>query len=276
MVAEVVMNSIISFFEYDFFVRALIALILLAPMTAMMGVQVVNGRKAFFVDAVSHTSFAGVAMGIILGVSPYITMPVVAVIIACLIIYFDKKSKLSGDSVVGVLFSGIVAFGLAIVSRNPSVRRDVNRFLFGDILAITNGEIIFLAVILLVLILFQIFAFNSLLAIGLNATLAKAHEMKVKRFQYLQAILLALVIIFSVWWVGVFLVTGLLIIPAATARNLAKTARAMFYHSIVISFLSSVIGLFISIPLQMATGPTIILVALAFFFLSILIAKMQR
>ena len=265
-------------FEPKFMVRGLIGLILLAPMAAVMGVQVVNFKMAFFADAISHSSFAGVAVGIILGISPFWSMPLVALIIGISIVAVGRKSLLSGDSIVGVFLSGIVAFGLAIVSRNPGVKRDMLRFLYGDILTIRDMDLLLLFILFIVLMVFQFFSYNKLLYLGLNKTLAETHRVKVALFQYLYAGFLSLVVIFSVWWVGVMLVTGLLIIPAAAARNFAKSAGSMFLYSIVISIFSAIGGLVISAQswAATATGATVVLVALLFFMISVLYSKILK
>ncbi len=259
-----------SLFQAEFMVRALIGLSLLAPMAAMMGVQVVNSRMAFFADAISHTSFAGVAVGLLLGISPYWSMPLVALLIGAVIVWSGRKSRLSEDSLTGVVFSGVVAFGLAIVSRYAGLQRDAVRFLYGDILTISDSEILFLLVLFLILILFQFLSYNKLLYIGLNSVLAKSHRVRVAFFQYAYALFLVLVIVLSVWWVGVLLVTGLLIIPAATARNFSKSAGAMFWYAVSIGFISAVVGLVLSAQpwARTATGATIVLVSLLFFIFS--------
>jgi len=130
--------------EARFMQLALAGLILLAPMAAMMGVQVVNFRMSFYADAISHTAFAGVAIGILLGLSPYWTMPVFGVVVGVGIVYMRRRTDLSFDTVIGVVFSTIVAFGLAVVSRTPQVKNDMLRFLYGDILTIQQGDIYFL------------------------------------------------------------------------------------------------------------------------------------
>ena len=261
-----------------FMQQALLGLLLLAPMAAAMGVQVVNLRMAFFADAISHSAFAGVAMGLILAVSPHWTMPVFAVLIGWGIMAVQRRSQLSVDTVIGVFFSGVVAFGLAMVSRNRQVARDLQRFLYGDILTITDAEIFCLVGLFVALAAFQALAFNRMLYIGLNPTLARAHRVRVTLHEYLFATLLALVVIFSVWAVGVLLVTALLIVPAATARNLARSAGAMFWWALVVSVSSAIAGLLISAQewAQTATGATVILCACVWFCGSLAMATLGR
>jgi zinc transport system permease protein len=261
-----------------FMQQALVGLLLLAPMTAAMGVQVVNFRMAFFADAISHSAFAGVALGLILSVSPQVTMPIFAVVIGVGIMAVQQRSRLSVDTVIGVFFSGVVAFGLAIVSRNRHVARDLQRFLYGDILTIGDGAIIAFAVLLVFLMTFQALGYNRMLYIGLNPALARVHRVHVAAYQYTFTVLLSLVVIFSVWAVGVLLVTAMLIVPAASARNLARSAGSMFWWALAVSLTSSVAGLIISAQdwAQTATGATIILCACVWFIISTLRGHWHR
>lgn len=260
--------------QAPFMRQALLGLVLLAPMAATMGVQVVNFRMAFFADAISHSAFAGVALGLIFSVNPHWSMLVFGVMVGMGIMAVQRHSTLSSDTVIGVFFSAVVAFGLAVVSRDRSVARDLQRFLYGDILTIDDASIIFLQLLFVAIMLFQSLGYNRMLYIGLNPLLAEVHKVRVAIYQYLFAALLSLVVIFAVWAVGVLLVTALLIVPAATARNLARSAGGMFWWALLISLTSAVAGLILSAQewARTATGATIILVASVWFGVSLLVS----
>jgi len=257
-----------------FMQQAFVGLLLLAPMAAATGVQVVNFRMAFFSDAISHSAFAGVAIGLIVAVDPHWTMPIFGLLVGLGIVRVQRASRLSTDTVIGVAFSAVIAFGLAVISRDRSVARDMQRFLYGDILTISDADIFGMAVLFVVLMAFQTYGYNRLLYIGLSPAVARAHRVRTAAYQYLFAGLLSVVVIFSVWAVGVFLVTALMIVPAAAARNMARSAGAMFWWSLFISATSAVTGLLISGQdwARTATGATIILCAFAWFVASALIA----
>ena len=279
--------------QAGFMQQALVALILLAPMAATMGVQVVsflimplfallgtmvvNNGMAFFSDAISHSAFAGVALGLIFSINPHVAMPVFGILVGLGIMAVQRNSALSSDTIIGVFFSAVMAFGLAVVSRDNAVARDLQQFLYGDILTITETDIRWLIGLFFALAAFQIWGYNRLLYIGLNPVVAKAHRIKVFFWQYLFAGLLALVVMFSVWAVGVLLVTALLIVPAATARNLARTAGGMFWWSILVSVTSAVAGLVLSAQewAGTATGATVVLVSCGWFLLSAVLAAIR-
>ncbi len=257
--------------EMRFMQQAFIALLFLAPMAAALGVQVIQYRMAFFSDAVGHSAFAGVALGLIFGVHPHLSMPVFGLCIGLLIMFMQRRSSLPSDTVIGVVFATVVAAGLAVVSREHTIARDIQQFLYGDILTITEQDISFLLILFLAFVIFEFFAFNKLLYASSCESVAKVHGVHVAVYEYLFAALLALVVMFSVWGVGVLLVTALLIVPAATARNLATTAGGIFWWAIAVSLVSSIGGLSLSVQPWMgtATGASIILIASLCFLISL-------
>ena len=264
--------------KHQFMQQALLALVLLAPMTAVLGVEVVHFRMSFFSDAIGHSAFAGVALGLLLSVEPRLAMLVFGIVVGLGIIALQRRSNLSSDVAIGVVFSAVVAFGLLVVSRFPGTSRSMQQFLFGDILTIGAAEIRFLLVLLPVVLLVQVLGFNQLLSLALNPVMAKAHGVRVALWQYLFAALLSVVVVFSVWAVGVLLVTALLVVPAACARNLARSLFGMFWWAIAISVASAFIGLALSAQpwLASSTGPTIIVTSCLLFALSTLSARTRQ
>lgn len=261
-----------------FMQQALVGLLLITPMTAAMGVQVVNFRMAFFADAISHSAFAGVALGLIFAVSPQWTMPLFGLFVGIAIMAMQRRTSLSTDTVIGVAFAGVMAFGLAIVSRDAGVARDLQRFLYGDILTISDAGILTLAALFIAVMVFQAWGYNRLLYVGLNAAVAQAHGVRVGGYQFAFAGLVALVVMLSIWAVGVLLVTALLVVPAAAARNLARSTGGMFWWAILVSTISAVVGLVISAQgwARTATGPTIVLCGFAWFLVSHAVAVNRR
>jgi zinc transport system permease protein len=261
-----------------FMQQALVALVLLAPMAAVLGVQVVNFRMAFFSDAISHSAFTGVALGLIAGIRPHFAMPLFGVLVGLGIMAVKRNSSLPSDTVIAVFFSGLVAFGLAVVSREASVAGDIRQFLYGDILLLSENDIRWLLVLFVALLVFQFTAYNRLLQIGVCAVVARAHGVPMAFCQYGFAVMLALVVMFSVWGVGVLLVTAMLVVPAAAARNLARSAGGMFWWALLISVSSATAGLVLSAQewMNTATGATIILISCVWFLFGALFAGRRR
>lgn len=258
--------------------RALVGLLLLTPMTAAAGIQVVTHRMAFFSDAISHSVFTGLALGVLFAVHPHWTLPLFALLVGLGIVAVQRRTGLSADTVIGVFFSAAIAFGLAMISREPGLGRALQRVIYGDILTLTDADIIATAALLLLLTGFLAFGFNHLLYIGVNPALAQAHQIRVAVYQYVFAGLLALLVVLSVRAVGMLLVTAMLIVPAAASRNLSRSANAMFWWAQIIALTSAVAGLMISAhdAIRTATGATIVLVASCWFAGTAIFAALRR
>lgn len=260
-----------------FMQQALLALLLLSPMTAMLGLHVLNFRMAFFSDAVGHSAFAGLALGLILGAPPEAAALVFGVLVGVAIMGVQRRSGLSADAAIGIVFSAVVAFGLAVVSRAPDLGRQIQQYLYGDILTVGEGELSVLLLLLISLIIFEIAGWNKMLFLSLSPVMAKVDGMATAFWQYLFAAILALAVMFCVRAVGVLLVTAMLVVPAATGRNLARNMRGLFWWSIAVSVFSSMAGLLLSAQdwLATASGATVILIACLCFAASAVWRKIR-
>ncbi|MCX6641498.1 MAG: metal ABC transporter permease [bacterium] len=248
--------------------RALLGLILIAPACSAMGVQVVSFRMAFFSDAISHSAFTGVALGLILGIEPRLTMILFGVAIGCGVLILARKAELSTDTVIGVFFAAVVALGIVIVSARRGLTRYFEGILFGDILAINNGELWIILCISALVVAFQWVGYNRMLLLAMNQPLAHSRGVRPALWEMAYGVLLALLVTISLRAVGLLLVTALLVVPAATARNLARSASGLFWWSSVVAGVSAFLGLYLSYVWGSATGATVILVAVGLFMVS--------
>ena len=262
------------FYEPMFIRRAAAALLLLAPISAAAGVLVVNQRLAFFADAVGHSVFAGVALALVLSFPEKPVVLLCGVVIGLAVVYLSRHSSLAADTVIGLVFSGAIALGLAIVSRNPGTAKGLSRFFLGDILTVGDAEIMALIILAFLALIFMITLFNYLTLESLSPVLARSRSpLKSRLAPYIFGVFLALVVTISVWSVGVLLVTALLVAPAATGRNLAASAAGMFWIAIAASLVSGQTGLYLSTLPQIntATGATVVLTAISFFIVSFIL-----
>lgn len=274
------MTSLMLFFqqvtENPFIQHAALALLVLAPLCAMLGVQVVNFRMAFFSDAISHSAFSGIALGVMFHVDPRLAIVVFGLLVGLSITYVRRGTLLPLDTIIGVFNSAIIAFGVAVVSAKQGSVRDFQSFLYGDILSITANEIVVLVVILLSVIAYNLFSFNRLLALSLHEELAATEGISVRLNTYVVNLLLALVVAFGIRAVGILLITALLIVPAAAARNIARNVRQMFWWNMLISLSSAFLGLLLSLRYDSAAGATIILVATGWFLVTMILSRIVR
>lgn len=271
--------------EHLFLQHALLGLVILSPLCAMIGIQVVNFRLAFFSEAVGHSVFTGIALGSVLNVMLSATadstrelvmqfsMIGFAILVATGITAYRRVTNLSSDTIIGIFSATIVALGLAVIAFLINTGRVppqgiYQTLLAGNILTISPAELVGLIAFFCVALAVEFFAYNRLMFIGLNPELAETRGINVALYEYLFSVLLAVVVMFSIQWVGVLLVTALLVIPAAAARNFARTAGAVFWIAVVISLVTSVSGLVLSDLFSTTTGATVILSMTTIFLLS--------
>jgi len=254
----------------DFIVRAIIAGIGIALVTGPLGCFVVWRRLSFFGDTLAHSALLGVLISITLDINVSLTIFVVASLVAILLLRLERTTNLAGDSLLGLISHSSLAIGLVILGFLSFIRFDVMGVLFGDILSVNSNDLLVIwiggALILVVLS----YIWKPLFASTVNYELAEAEGMKPERVNAIFTILLAALIAISIKMIGVLLITGLLIIPTAMARNLSDNPRQMVILSIIGGLLSVLIGLYASFEINTASGPSIVVVALILFILSLM------
>ncbi len=255
-----------SWLQYDFMKYAFLAILVITPLFGLMGTMIVNRKMAFFSDALGHSALTGIAVGVVLGVNnTNVSMVIFAVIFALLLNFINSRVLSATDTVISVFSSCSIALGLAILSQGGNFSR-YSSILVGDILSITPEEIAYLLVILVITLVFWVFGFNKLLAVSLNRTLAKSLHISVGWMENLFAVLTALIVMVSIRWVGILIINALLILPAASARNISENMREYHFFAILFSVFSGILGLIISYFVNVATGPIIVILASIIYF----------
>ena len=252
----------------DFFIRALIVGIGIAIIAGPFGCFVVWKRLSYFGETLSHSSLLGVVLGYIFSINISITVFMVSGIVAILLFLLNEKTELTSDSLLGLLSHSSLSIGLLVVGYLSYIRFDMMGLLFGDILAVTRLDMIIVWVCggLFIFILYKIW--KSLLAGTVNRDIASSENMSPRRSELIYMILLSGIIAISIKIIGILLITGLLIIPAAMARNISNNPLQMILISITVGVTSVVAGLYTSLTLNTASGPSILVIALVLFIIS--------
>lgn len=256
-----------SWLEPNFMKNALLAVLVAAPLFGTLGSFVVSNKMSFFSDAIGHSALTGIAFGVLLGIKePMVAMVGFSLILGFAIITVKTKGKSSADTIIGVFSSTSVALGLVLLSATGNFAR-YQKYLIGDILSITPREIALLVVVAVVTAIVWILLYNKMLLTNLHRTLAKSRGIPVFATEQIFALLTALIVTTSIRWTGLLIINSLLVLPAAAARFVTRNTRSYLLVSIVISLVSSILGLALSYYIGAASGATIVLVNGAIFLL---------
>ena len=258
-----------EFIDYTFMKNALLAILLITPIFAILGTMIVNNKMAFFSDALGHSALTGIAIGMLLGISNInISMIIFAVVFALLLNFIKNKTTYGADTIISVFSSIAIALGLAILAQTGSFNK-YSSYLVGDILSITPSEILYLFITFIAVILFWYFMFNKLNVISINKTLAKSRGINTKLIDNIFVILIAVIVMISIRWIGILLINSLLILPAAASRNVAKSMRSYHLLSVIFSVFSGITGLILSYYWNIPTGPMIVILSGAIYFITL-------
>ena len=270
------MTTLISFFSkplsYEFMQRGMMAAVLVGIVCAMVGTYVVLRGMAFFGDALAHTILPGIALGYLVSGGarePLFWWALVTAVIAALGIgAISRNAEIREDTAIGIIFAGMFALGIALISTVRSYAVDLSHFLFGDVLSVSNQSL-WLILLFGGLVLLVIFAFyKEFMTLSFDPVLAATLRLPVGMLNNLLLALIAVTVAVSLQTVGVALMVAMLVTPAATAYLLTSRLPRMMLLASIFASLSGVIGLYLSYYLSIASGAAIVLTATVFFMLA--------
>ena len=251
--------------EFNFMKNAFVAVLLITPLFGLVGTMIVNNRMSFFSDALGHSALTGIAIGVLLGVDNYLlSMLGFALLFAVGISAVIGSGVSSADTIISVFSSTGLALGVVLLSASGGFSK-YSSYLIGDILTVQPEEIALLGCVLIAVLLVWGLFFNRFLLTSINGDLAASKNIREGALQKIFVILVAVLVTVSIKWVGVLIINSLLVLPAASARNVARSMRSYHAWSVGVSMFSGVTGLILSYYLGTAAGGTIVLVAAVVF-----------
>jgi zinc transport system permease protein len=252
----------------DFILRAVLAAIGISIIAGSLGCFVIWKRMSYFSESISHSALLGVSLGLASGLGIHFGLVLVGTLFALLIVVLQERKFLSNDAILGIFSHIALSLGIVVLALVGGANMDYFSLLFGDILSITNRDIVWVYSVLIVIVSLLFIFWQRLLLLTLNEDLAKAEGIKHTFYQLLFMLMIALAVSVSVQIVGVLLITSLLIIPPAIAKVFARTPSQMVFKSILVSILAVIIGLSGSMYYDLATGPAIVIALGILFVLS--------
>jgi manganese/iron transport system permease protein len=262
-------------FEFGFMQRALLGGVLVAAICAIAGTYVVLRGLAFIGDALAHAAFPGVVIAYLLKTNIYLGALLFTLATAFGIGFIARRAKTSYDTTIGILFAGAFALGVLLMSTIQGYTADLFSFLFGNILGITETDLLLVAGLAAAIVLAVALCYKELLLLAFDPTVAEAMGYPVQALNYLLLGIIALTIVISIQAVGVVLVVALLVTPSATASLLTTRFFRMMLLGVALSILATVVGLYVSYYWNVASGASIVLVSTCQFFL-VMLAQQVR
>lgn len=260
------MDWFVEPFLLGFQQRALIGGLIAAVMASSVGVWLVLRGMSFFGDAFVHGVLPGIAAAVLFGFSPYLGAAIAAALMVAGIEYVHRSTTLGEDTGIGLLFVGMLALGVVIISKSTSYTGSLTSILFGDVLGVTATDLAWQGTFAVVVVLGSVLLYRPLLALSFSPDKAHALGMRPRLTHALLLVLIAIAVIGSFRSVGTMLVFGLLVGPPATAALIARTIPRMFVYSLIIALASVWVGLVVSYHLGTAGSATMALVPIILFF----------
>ena len=262
--------------HWDFMINALLALLLMAPLFGLMSTIIVTGKMSFFSDALGHSAFTGIAIGCIFGAAfPLWVAVVFSIAFALLFSYVRSRSNQAADTLIGVFSSAAVALGIFIATLNGGSFTKYNKYLIGDILSITPGEIGALALVFLGVIVFWVLCANRLTLTSVHPQLASSRGIPVQLSQAIFTTAIAVVVTLTISSVGLLILNSLLVLPAAAARNVSRNLKQYHLFSVVFALIAGLGGLISSYYLETSAGAAISLMLALIFAVSFCLRKVR-
>ncbi len=257
----------------DFLIRAFVGGLGVAAVAGPFGTFVVWRRLAYFGDTLAHSALLGVALGFLFQLNLTVAVFVVCQAVALFLFLLQRQKGLGGDTILGILAHSTLSLGLVTVVFLQGVRIDLMAYLFGDILAVTRGDLVWIFAGGAVALIALVVIWQPLLSLTVHEDLARVEGIPADRIKWLFTALLALVVAILMKIVGLILVTALLIIPAAAARRLARSPEAMALWASVLGGIAVGAGLALSLYYDTPAGPSIVIAATAIFLLTLALPR---
>jgi zinc transport system permease protein len=262
--------------SYPFVQRALLAGIFIGFAASYFGVFIVQRRISYIGSGLAHAAFGGVALGLLIGIEPLITAIPFTLIISALTVYLKENTKISSDSIIGILYSISVAIGIVLLALKEDYTSDAFSYLFGSILTVTEMDIwLSMTLAFMTLLTFKLFWGRWAYA-TFDRELAKSDKLPVLADDYTLMILTALTVVIAIKIVGIILITAYIVIPASFARQITKRFINMTILAIIMGLFTSISGLIISYYLDLPSGAVIIILQTLLFVLAVIYNKFRN
>ena len=263
----------LGFLQYDFMKNALAAGLAASVLCGVIGIYVILNKIVFISDGIAHAAFGGIGLGYFLGYDPLAFGIGSAVLTAIGIGMISSKARVSEDTAIGVFMATGMALGIMLLTISQGYARDLYGYLFGNILAVTGSDALFISVLTLIILLLVYLLYKELLLLSFDPIYAEAIGLPVRGLRLLLLAMVAFSVVILIKIVGIIMVIALLTIPGAISRRHLTGLPCIMAGSVILGSVFVTLGLLVSYELDVPSGATIILIAAVAFFLSTLLSR---
>ena len=266
----------IEMLKWDFMNNALLAILLMAPLFGLTSTMIVTGRMSFFSDALGHSAFTGIAIGCICGIAnPTWAAVIFSIVFALLFSFVRSRSNQAADTLIGVFSSAAVALGIFVATFGGGSFTKYNKYLIGDILSVSPMELLMLAIVLVLVVIFWVLYSNRLALTAIHPQLASSRGISVKGSQTLFTTAIAVIVTLAISWTGLLILNSLLVLPGASARNVAKNLKQYHLLSVLFALVAGIGGLVVSYCFGTSAGASISLGLTLIFIVTFSLRKVR-
>ncbi|MBR6531204.1 MAG: metal ABC transporter permease [Clostridia bacterium] len=264
------LETFLQMFEYAFMLRAIIVGALVALCSALLGVTLVLKRYSMIGDGLSHVGFGALCLALAMNVAPLAVSVPVVVIAAFLLLQISENSKIKGDAAIALISSTSLAVGIIVTSMTTGINSDVNGYMFGSILAMSDTDVVISIILSVAVLVLYVVFYNKIFSVTFDESFARATGTKTKTYNTLISLLTAITIVIGMRIMGAMLISSLVIFPALTSMRVCRSFKKVVITSAIVSVVCFFTGLFISFAYSMPAGASVVAVnAVAFLGFSL-------
>ena len=271
-----IITALQTYLSYSFVRYALIAGVLISLCAALLGVSLVLKRYSMIGDGLSHVAFGAMSIAAVLSLAPMTVAMPVTIVAAVVLLGLNSNGKIKGDAAIGLISSSALAIGVITVSWSSGMNTDVNNYMFGSILAMSDEDVVLSVVLSIVVLILFVLYYNRIFAVTFDETFAKATGVRAEVYNMLLAFLTAITTVLGMRMMGALLISSLLIFPALTSMRLCHTFQSVVICSAVLSVVCFLLGMSLSFFLSSPAGATVVIVNLLAFLIFSAIARIRE
>ena len=270
------LETFLQMFEYSFMLRAIIVGVLVALCSALLGVTLVLKRYSMIGDGLSHVGFGALCVALAMNIAPLAVSVPVVVIAAFLLLQISENSKIKGDAAIALISSTALAIGVIVTSMTTGINSDVNGYMFGSILAMSDADVVVSLILSVAVLVLYVVFYNKIFAVTFDEIFDRATCTKTKMYNTLVSLLTAITIVIGMRIMGAMLISSLVIFPALTSMRVCRSFKKVVITSAIVSVLCFFTGLFLSFAYSMPAGASVVAVNAVVFLIFSAVGIIKR